>query len=291
MTIHAGGKHDMNWLLQLLKFKLKGVFFKHLMDQYPHFICYCIYKQYKKSEDLKSPHFQLITVSQSLNFAFSSWLGHRPPLQVRQGRAQTSPRPAGRAPLRRHTTRPPPPSPPIEVSPAMSLKQWEASRWRRNLIWANCIFWIVWKWEKCSGPTAAGQLPGCPLLLLPASPSALIHDAGTRHRLTIPWSVVKTFQIRCKSEPNEFLLKQRPTRQQSRIPTQAYQWNPPLPFTAPWWVNTTFLSNIGQKPNFGWFWHFKPPKYCNPDGGIYNFENRLSTFDIKFLLGSPKPKF
>ena len=75
MTIHAGRKHDMNWLLQFLKFKLKGVFFKHLMDQYPHFICYCIYKQYKKSEDLKSPHFQLITLSQSLNFAFFQLTG------------------------------------------------------------------------------------------------------------------------------------------------------------------------------------------------------------------------
>ena len=94
-----------------------------------------------QSEDLKSPPSQWWCPN--LKCACFSWPGRQPPPQGLLGLGPTSPPLAGRAPQRRPTTRPPPPSPPIEVSPAMSLREWEASRWQKKY-----IFWMVSKMRK-----------------------------------------------------------------------------------------------------------------------------------------------
>ena len=57
----------------------------------------------------------------------------------------------------------------------------------QQLLCINISFESVSKWQNCSGPTTAGQLLSRPLLLLPKAPSALLHDAGACHRLTVPW--------------------------------------------------------------------------------------------------------
>ena len=210
-------------------------------------INYILYQiQSKKLEDLKSPPSQLI-MSQSKVCLFqltgapatspgSTGSGSNLSPSCGESSAASAHNPAP-SPLSSHR------SLPGNVPDAMGGHQVTEKH--------KHIFWIVSEWENMSGPTAAGQLPGRPLLLLSPTPSALLHDAGTHHSLTLPWWAVKTFQMWWKSESNDFSLKQRRTHQQSRIPTQASPWNPPLPFTDPWWVHTTFLSIIAQKRDFG----------------------------------------